>query len=219
MPRDGLRRRIEVVGWLVCLTAGSAHAADLVQRDLLLEVEAEPSEFSWSVDRDGTTLSGSDEFSRHAALVVGGRYSFASAGSSVGLLVGVDGVLGRADQTGAATLYWVEGRAAVGLAWAITRDLSFSALARGGLGLDRFDTPGTESYAGFQASGGHLSVTPEVALGWRPGSTWRWSLHAGWRWSKAALVGDHATMTIDQSGPMLGLSLTMLLSDVPPALE
>jgi len=214
MPADRLRRPLAII-----LLAAAAPAADLVNRDLTLALETEPTAFSWSVTRDGVRTTGSDAFTSHLAVVGGGRYSVTSPGSGVGLVIGVEGALARTTIDPSGELWWSEGRLVAGAGWAPLQGLTLGAVLRTGVGLDRMSVGGSQAFTTFDASGGHLAVAPELSLGWDVRRNLRLSIGAGWRWSRTTLTGHGVEIGIDQSGPTLSLGLAWALSDVPPSLE
>ncbi len=205
---------------IVCfLCCAGVSAADLVSRELVVTLEAEPTEFSWQIDSDGGSYSGNDMFATHLGMVLGGRYSLSSPGSSVGLMVGAGIAAGAATFEPSGDLWWGEGRLSAGMGWALTHRLTVVAEAGIAAGLDRMTSPGTSAYEGFTASGAHLAVLPAAAIYWDLGSSSRLSFTAGWRFSRHQLNDQDIDITLDQSGPTFSLGYAWALSDLPPSLE
>jgi hypothetical protein len=201
------------------LAAAQAIAADLVVRDLTLAIESEPTELDWQVERPGLTLSGSDEFATHGAVVGGLRWSVAGNGAAFGLIYGIEAALGRGDLERGGGLTWAEGRALLGAGWAIAPEWSLLALARAGAGYSEMSIEATAAGDAFTAAGTHLSGGPELALVWSPPGALRVWGGAGWRVSRTPVSGGGLDLSIEQSGPTISLGIAWGLSEAPGALE
>lgn len=141
---------------LACLAGAvgaTAGAAELVQRDLTLELVEEPTHFSYTLTDPTTTRTGSDSFQQNIGLRVGGRYSFAGAGDASSLVVGAAIEVAQASygSEGHFTQYGL--RLHGGYGWAITDHWSIAANLGLGYVAANLDLQASNAFPGVAGSG------------------------------------------------------------------
>lgn len=207
------------VAVLILASATAAQAAELVVKDLGFSIAALPSAFDYRIESPTLSRSGSDAFDSGTELALGGRYSFARPGDSIGLVLGADiltdtwtygsdGVLGSASV-----------RVSAGLGWAITDDWSLVVEPGARYGMTTLDLPGTSSRGDVSGSGSCSGYDAKLLVLWqlRPGLLV--SAQAGWLDLSHEVSDGDIDLTLDQGGLMLGIGLAWRWSTAPPRIE
>ena len=204
-----------------CLTAAcSASAAELVVRDLVINLEFLPAAYDYELSDSNGTREGSDEFESALGIAVGGRYSFAGPGDSHGFIIG--GQLcaaqhGSSDPEGHLTTYG--GRVEGGYGLALSDRWTVSALAEVGYGLATYDITGGTAFPSFSASGSTLSYGAGLGVGF--GVTERVLVGAelGYHIRTLSLSGSGIDIEVEQGGVRAAVGLTYRFSARPRPLE
>ncbi len=195
--------------------ASGGGAAELVQRDLMLEVGEMPTSFTYSISGAGPSHSGSDSFSSDLGLVVGGRYSFARAGDSSSVVVGASLYAQQAtyQSYGHETGYGL--RLAGGYGWAVTDDWSLGGRLEVGYGLSTFDLQANHAFSGLSTTGATLSYLAGLDVDY--GITDRLTSYIDLsyqRWS-TNFSGGGVTLKMTTSGFAFALGLAYRFSYAP----
>jgi hypothetical protein len=196
-----------------------APAAELVLRDLEATVAVLPTAFSFRSSAAGYSASGSDAFQSGTGLGLGGRYALVPAGSSLGLLAGLDltGQWSTYQGGSGFTAYGL--RAAAGAAWAPADRLVLGTEAGLATAFARFDLPASEAGPGYAATGTALGYDLRLSARWALSERWRVQFLVGYLVSSSSLAGGGVDLTIDQRGLYLGLGASWQLSTRPTRLE
>ena len=204
---------------IVFAACGALGAAEVSRRDLLLATEFVDGGFTYTVDSPIGSLSGSDSFDRIALLRLGGRWAWSTAGSSLAPLAGIVGEYTDAPLSGGGLRGY--GLAAVaGGTWAISDPLALDL--EGFVGLQRvsINLPSSVSGGALDATGDQLRSGLRVRLGWHVARHWSLGLEGGFvHWSADLSGGDGRSVSLDGSGPSVGLALAWRPSDRPGSIE
>lgn len=202
---------------LVCV--GRGYSAELVVRNLHMDLELLPADFDYEIDDGVTTRSGSDSFDSAFGLALGARYSFAGTGDTHGFLVGGQITVAQAayDSFGHLTDYGL--RVEGGYGYAFNDLLTFNVLLRGGYSWATFDLTENDNFSSISLTGSGLSYG--AALGIDVQVTERWQLNGavGYHLTSFDLSGGNVDATIDRSGFCISLGFLYRLSNQPSPLE
>jgi len=200
--------------------AGASLAAvDLVERTAYVRLEALPRDFTYEVQSPNGTFSGDDSYGQHFALALGGRYSFAAAGSRQGALVGLELAVAQATIEPDGGRLGVEGRLVGGWGVALTRRWTVLGTVRGSWMLDRIELAGSDASDAYQARGSGWAVQPEATLAWSPGGPWRVGVDLGWRFARNRYSGDEIDLDLSESGFVASIGFEYIFSAAPRPLE
>jgi len=194
-------------------------AAELVMRDLRLEVDSNPTAFSYQLKDETGSRSGSDSFDSAYGLGLGARWSFAGPGRSHGLLADLVLVGTRRAYTGGGlTDYGV--RIGGGYGWAVADQLTLTGMVEVGGGLATLALDGGGAFPAYNASGSWFGY------GLRAGAVWYLTdrlfvdLSATWRTEHQQLGADNGQeLSLDVSGIGYALGVGWRLSTMPGRLE
>ena len=201
------------------LGSGSLVAADLVERTAYVRLESLPRDFTFEVQSPNGTFSGDDSYGQHFALALGGRYSFAAAGSRQGALVGLELALAQATIEPSGGRLGVEGRAVAGWGVALSRHWTALGTVRGSWMVDDIELGGDDDVPTYQARGNGWAVQPEVTIAWSPGGRWRLAFDVGWRVARNTYHGDEIDLGLEESGLVASFGFEYILSAAPRPLE
>lgn len=193
-------------------------AAELVVRDIRLGLAGRPLDFSFSYTGVATAVDGDDAFEGGLGIEAGGRWSFARAGDSLGLVVGADLMLDALSYGGGDGLATSWLRPCAGPALAVGDDWTLAACVGLQYGLSALSLPGTASAPAFEADGTATGYDLRLEATWLATRRFGIGATAGWLIASHDLSGD-ADITIDQSGWFVGLSAVWRFADAPPRLE
>lgn len=198
-----------------------AQAAELAIRDFRLGVASRPGDFDFAIASSTANPSGSDAFDAGASLEVGGRWSFARTGDSLGLVLGADLALdgqsyGSGGSSGLTTTY---GKLAAGLGWAVNDRLTLLGEGLVGYGLSALKLPATTVAPELSASGTAISYEARLTATWQVSRDFNAGLMAGWLVTAHDLKDGDMTLTLDQSGWYAGLVFGWRITDLPSSLE
>lgn len=205
--------------FLLISVAMALPASELVVRDLRVAAGSRPLAFSVTATTPTAESSGDDAFDAGLGLEVGGRWSFARPGDSLGLIAGGDVQTDGYTYASGGTLGVTALRGALGLGWAVNDSLTLTAECAYIMGTSALDLPATGSAPAFSATG---TVTGYDV---RAGGTWLLSrrfgvgMYAGWLSESHALSDSAVDLTLDQSNWYIGLEAVWRFSDAPPRLE
>lgn len=207
--------------FVLCCAAGScASAAELVVRDLVINLEFLPAAYDYTLSDSNGTRAGSDEFDSAIGIAVGGRYSFAGPGDSHGFIIGGElcaAQYGSSDPDGHMTTYGARVEGGYGLAlsdrWTIT------ALADVGYALATYDITSGTSFPSFSASGKALSYGAGLGVGFSVTERVLVGFELGYQIRTMSLSGNGLTIEADQAGMRAALGLTYRFSARPRPLE
>lgn len=204
---------------LLLLVAGVVHAAELVIRDVGLELELPPTGYSFTVTDDTGTRSGNDSFSSGYGAAIGGRWSFARIGDASGPVAGIALAIDRASYSTGGSWSSTEVRGQAGWGWALND--RFAVLAEGllGLGVARLTVDGNGAFPGFTANGGLVSPGVQAVGLYSINDRWIASATLGYRYSLAKLSGDGTDVDLTLSGFAVGIGLAWRITDRPFLLE
>ena len=209
---------LRAVGALLCLAA-AASSAELVIRDVGLQLAILPTDFDYTVEDPTVSRSGSDGFDSGYGLTLGGLYSFTRAGDRHGFLAGVGLDVGTYAYDGGGDMATLGGSACGGYGVQLFERLDLRGLVRIGLGVADLSLPATTSTNALDATGGYLAYSAEVGLGFAITDHLVVDASAGYGLSNATLSGDDIDVTLDTSGPRFALGLAWRLTNTPWRLE
>lgn len=196
-------------------------AAELVVRDVFLDLALAPTGFSYELSDDAGERSGDDDFDSAYGIAAGVAYSFAGAGRSHG-------------PVGALALTWTDhayadggGLTDLGLrlqggwAWAIADRWTVAGLVGVGGGTSTIELPATANHADFDADGIFIAYGLGVQGTWAPLDAWIVRLEVGWGVADHALSasGEDLDLTLETSGLEVALGVAWRWSTRPWRLE
>jgi hypothetical protein len=194
-------------------------AAELVVRDIRLGVATRPTEFDFTITSPLAEVDGSDAFDGGLVLEGGIRWSFAHAGDRLGLVAGADLAFEGQSYDGGEGLNTMMAKAAAGLGWAATDQLTLLGEGLVGYGVSTLKLPGTAAAGDYEADGTTLAYEARITGTWQFTRGFNAGLMAGWLIASHDLSGDDSDLTIDQSGWYAGLVMSWRIDDVPTSLE
>jgi hypothetical protein len=211
-----------IASWCVALgLCATAHTSELVRRDLTIAIDGLPTPFDYDIESDGSgSRSGSDSFDKALGLRIYPQWGSSNPGASVGWIAGVG--LHFADYNYASYLsYQMVGLDVLaGGSWAFADGWQASLAPTLGYGFGRVSISSSSAFNGLEASGTHL------IYGVRGGATYAWTrkwligLEVGYLGISSSLkIDDGRTMSIEQDGPTVALSLTWRWNADPARLE
>lgn len=206
------------VGVLLCLTAG-ASSAELVIRDVGLQLAVLPTGFDYTVEDPTVSRSGDDAFESGYGLAVGGLYSFTRAGDRHGFLAGVGLDLGVYAYADGGEMTTLGGYASGGYAIQLLERLDLRALVRVGLGVADLSLPASTGTNALDATGGHLAYGAELGIGFAITDRVVVDGAVGYLMSNASLAGDDIDVTLDTAGLRAAIGLSWRLTNTPWRLE
>jgi opacity protein-like surface antigen len=214
MPRSMFRL-------LCCLTAVcSAGAAELVVRDLVINLEFLPAAYDYKLTDSNGSREGSDEFDSALGIAVGGRYSFAGPGDSHGFIIGGElcaAQYASSDPDGHLTTYGARVEGGYGLA--LSDRWTISLLADIGYGLATYDVTGGTAFPSFSASGTVLSYGAGLGVGFAVTERVLVGVELGYQIRSLSLSGSGIDIEADQAGMRAAFGLTYRFSARPRPLE
>jgi hypothetical protein len=211
-----MRWSLSSVAGLACIASATASGAEFVVRDAQVELSALPTGFNYHASGGPTEVSGSDAFTSGTGLSGGVRWSWTAPGSALGVLGGADVVTNAFTYGGGGGMAEVGVRVAGGGGWAISDEWQMLGEVGLGYGAAKLDLNQSDSIPGASFNGpattydAHLSGTYQA---WRHLQV---MLSVGWQVSSYKLTGDGLDLTLDRSGPTVGLGLTWRIDDSPP---
>lgn len=194
-------------------------AAELAIRDVRLGLVNRPADFEFELDTSTVDTSGEDAFDGGLSFEVGGRWSIARTGDSIGAVIGADAAIDRLSYDGSDGLTTLWGRAALGVGWAVSDRITLIGEGLVGYGKSSLSLPATDQADEFEADGTAISYEARISGTWQFTRSFGAGLAAGWLVSSHDLSGDDSELTLDQNGWYAGLIATWRISDAPPALE
>ncbi len=207
--------------FILCLSTASAlGAAELVMRDLVLNLEFLPAAFDYTLTDSNGTREGSDEFDSALGIAVGGRYSFAGPGDSHGFIVGGElcaAQYASSDPDGHLTTYGARVEGGYGLA--LSDRWTVAALIDVGYGLATYDLTGGSSFPSLSASGSALSYGAGLGVGFAVTERVLVGCDVGYQIRSLSLAGSGIDIELEQSGLRVALGLTYRFSARPRPLE
>jgi hypothetical protein len=205
---------------LVFLLVGTkASAAELVVRNLYVDLEFLPADFDYQIKDGNGTHSGSDAFDTGLGLAFGARYSFARTGDEHGFLVGAQVVVSQASFDGIGHLTDYGFRAEGGYGIALNDSWSVSLLARLGYGWSTFDLSDNAEFPAVSLSGTALTYGGAVGVDWAVSERWQISTTVGYLMTGYDLSGGGVDLTLDRGGFAASLGFLYRLSNLPRPLE
>lgn len=216
-----LRHRSLHVAFLLVATlvAAGAWAAELVVRNLYVDLEFLPADFDYEIDDGNGSQSGSDAFDTGLGLAVGARYSFARTGDSHGFLVGAQVVVAQAGFNGQGNLTDYGLRAEGGYGLALNDAWSVDLLARLGYGWSTFDISDNAVFPSASFSGTALTYGGALGVNWAVSERWQISTTVGYLMTNYDLSGNDIDLTLDRGGMSASLGFLYRLSNLPSTLE
>jgi hypothetical protein len=204
---------------LTLLLTSASWSAELVVRNVLVDIEFLPSEFDYSITDSNGTRSGSDSFDSGYGIAAGVRYSFARTGDAHGFILGGEFVGAQATygSTGHLTDYGL--RLDGGYGYALDDRWSINLLLRGGYGLATLDMAANSTFSAISVSGG--AFTYGVALGVDAviADQWQISTSIGYLNTSYSLSGNDVDVTIDRTGLSASIGVLYRISNLPRPLE
>ena len=211
-------RRLSLV-LLSSVAALPAVETELVTRDLFVSLDSQPTDFNFTADGPVGQRSGKDAFESGLGLSLGGRWSFAAAGSSLGLVIGGDlDATSYRYQNNAENLTF-GARLIIGGGWAITDRWELLLEPTFEFGHASFNFPATDAYPDFRASGLLFGYGLRLGAIHRFDDRWAVMGAIGWKRIENDLNGDDIDLTITQEGFSVSLGLLYRLSAAPTRVE
>ena len=204
---------------LVLCVADVVHAAELVIRDVGLQLELPPTDCSFDFTDDNGTRSGNDSFSSGYGAVIGGRWSFARIGDPSGPVAGIDLAINRASYATGGSWSSTEVRGQAGWGWALNDRVAVLAEGLLGFGVARLTVDGNGEFPGFTANGVLKSPGVQAVGLYSINDRWVASATLGYRYGLAKLSGDGTEVDLTLSGFAVGIGLAWRITDRPFLLE
>ena len=197
----------------------SAADAELVTRDFFVSFDSQPTDFSFKADSEVGSRSGDDAFESGLGLSIGGRWSFTTPGSSLGVVIGGDLDVTSYRYENRAENLTFGARLVLGAGWAITDRWELLLEPTIEYGFGAFSFPATQAYAAYEADG------PLFGYGLRLNAihrfTDRWAVMGalGWKRIDNDLSGDGIDLTLEQEGITVSIGILYRLSAAPARVE
>lgn len=202
-----------------CLCDLSAADAELVNRDLFISFDSQPTDFSFTAENEIGTRRGDDAFDSGLGVSVGGRWSFTRPGASLGLVIGGDLDVTSYRYENSAENFTFGARLIVGGGWAIDDHWELLLEPTVEYGFATFDFPATRSYSAYEADGTLFGYGLRLNTIYRFNDRWAVMGAIGWKYIDNDLSGDGIDLTIEQEGVSLSLGLLYRLSAAPARVE
>ena len=199
--------------------AVTAADAELVTRDLFISLDSQPTEFSFTAEGPVGSRSGDDAFDSGFGVSVGGRWSFAPAGSSLGLVLGGDLNATSYEYQNNAENMTFGARLIVGAGYAITDSLEFLLEPTLEYGYASFAFPETATYPTYDAKGTLFGYGLRLNTIYRWTDRWAIMGAVGWKRISNDLSGSDIDLSIKQEGATFSLGLIYRLSAAPTRVE
>lgn len=201
--------------------AVDAAAAELVVRDLRVDVEWLPTDFDYTLTDSLGSAEGSDSFDIALGLHVGAMYSFAEAGDRGGWLLGGELSLGQYEFAGSGTYETYGVRAMGGYAWQLSDEWFLLSEGYVGYGFADMAFPETQAFNAFNADGTTLDYGGRLGVGWHASERVLLSLTLGYGISDIELSNSsrNLDLELEQSGVSAMFGITYRFSDLPAPLE
>ncbi len=199
--------------------AVTAADAELVTRDLFISLDSQPTEFSFTAEGPVGSRSGDDAFDSGFGVSVGGRWSFAPAGSSLGLVLGGDLNATSYEYQNNAENMTFGARLIVGAGYAVTDSLEFLLEPTLEYGYASFAFPETATYPTYDAKGTLFGYGLRLNTIYRCTDRWAVMGAVGWKRISNDLSGSDIDLSIQQEGATFSLGLIYRLSAAPTRVE
>jgi len=199
-------RAIVIVPALAALVSG-IDAAELVMRDIYLDIELPPTSFSYTLTTPDNDRTGSDSFDSAYGVNIGGRWSFAGPGQSHGPVVGAELIAAQYSYAaGSGSSYGL--RAIGGYAYAWSDRWTFSGEAVIGFGQFSLDITDAASFPDFSASGTYLSYGARLSVNFALSDRALIDLRIGYDLLSTQLSGDDVDLDLSTSGLVGAIGFT-----------
>lgn len=205
---------------LLTVVSGSAiWSAELVVRNVLVDIEFLPSDFDYSIKDSNGTRSGSDSFDSGFGLAAGVRYSFARTGDAHGFLLGGELIGAQASYGGTGHLTDYGLRLDGGYGYALDDRWSINLLLRGGYGWATLDIGANSTFSAIAVSGGALTYGVSLGVDAVVAERWQISTSIGYSKTSYSLSGNDVDVTIDRAGLSASVGVLYRISNLPRPLE
>jgi hypothetical protein len=204
---------------VTCLGGLSAADAELVNRDLFISLDSQPTDFSFTAKSPVGKRSGDDAFDSGFGLSLGGRWSFTKPGMSLGLVIGGDLDVTSYQYENNAENLTFGARLIVGAGWAISDHWELLIEPTVEYGYGTFTFPATQSYPDYSADGTLFGYGLRLNTIYRIDDRWAVMGAVGWKHIDNDLSGDDIDLTLKQEGLSVSLGLLYRLSAAPTRVE
>lgn len=221
MTRSAFSRFPAAFAAVVLLLAANvtAHSAELVVRNLQVDIEFLPTDFDYEI-KDGTgTRTGSDSLDTGFGLAVGARYSFARTGDAHGFLVGAQLLVAQSSFDGQGELTDYGLRAEGGYGFALNDQWTTNLLLRVGYGWATFDLEDNAIFPALSLSGGGLTYGAALGIDYAINDRWQVNTAVGYLMTNYDLSGGGVDMTLERSGLSASIGFLYRFSNHPRPLE
>ena len=202
---------------LMSLPAG---AAEFVMRDLQAVVTAQPTAFDFTLTTPTLTRTASDSFDSGTGLELGGRYSISRVGDPFGLILGLDATSAAYSYGSQDFMFNYGARGSLGLGYALTDDWGVSGECGLLYGKSSLSLPANNGAPAFSADGTYRGYDARLVCQYRATKQVCVSLQAGYVLTSYDLTTNaNDSLTLDQTGPYIGLGLTWRFSSAPARVE
>jgi hypothetical protein len=210
---------MRLISCLLAACAATAPALEVVRRDVVLAVEALPTDFDFTLDGPSGSTSGSDAFDTVLGLRLGGRWAWSQPGAAGALQLGIDGRLADAQYGPGGTYRTLGLGLSAGYAHVLSRDWTVFAEAIGEYGRASLDLDANATRAAVSADGSHLMYGLRAGALYALSRRWLLSGDLGYvRITSDTTSGDR-DFTLEQSGLVIGIGVVWRFSDAPARLE
>ncbi len=193
-------------------------AAELVMRDLSLNLQYLVESYEFSIDDGESERSGSDAFDGGFAVCLSGRYSLPRAGRAHGWIVGGD--IGYASRSGDDLELETYGLTAVGgYAYALSDRWHTAVELSLGWGLGELTVDGGGLFADASGDGDWFGYGIDGVVGYALSDHWLVDLRAGYGGRQGTYGMDGFDTEFDTAGVRAALGITWRLSLTPRSLE
>lgn len=204
---------------LLLAVSGGAYGAELVVRNLQVDLEFLPTDFDYEI-KDGTgTRTGSDALDTGFGLAVGARYSFARTGDAHGFLVGAQLLVAQSSFDGQGDLTDYGLRVEGGYGFALNDQWTTNLLLRVGYGWATFDLDDNAVFPAVSLSGGGLTYGAALGIDYAINDRWQVNTAVGYLMTNYDLSGGGVDMTLERSGLSASIGFLYRFSNLPRPLE
>jgi hypothetical protein len=201
---------------ILFLVPVAASSAEFVVRDAQVELSALPTGFDYRASGGSSEVNGTDGFASGTGLSGGIRWGWAAPGSALGALAGADLVTNGFTYGGGGGMAEVGLRIAGGGGWAINDDWQMLGEVGLGYGIGKLDLDQSTTIPAASFTGPVSTYDARLSGTWQAWRHLQLKLSVGWQASTSQLTGDNIDLTLERSGPTIGLGLTWRIDDAPP---
>lgn len=197
----------------------AAPALEVVRRDLVLALEALPTDFDYTLDSPLGSDSGSDAFDTVLGLRLGGRWAWSRPGAPGAIQLGADLRVADGDYGGGGVYRTLGVGLSAGYAHVLSRQWTVFGEAIGEYGWATLDLDANGSRESISADGNHLMYGLRAGALFSLSRHWLLTADLGYASIASEVSTGDRDFTIEQAGLVIGLGVAWRFSDAPARLE